>query len=131
MKFIIKSLTCFILLSPFVSAAATASDKWSGCAQKEYQIQKQLEYAKAYGNIHRIRGLESALTKYNATAQTVNLLLSGKRRLQTRRVRSASAWKNYATPRLQAIQKKSEKKRRSYKKPKMSLWKYNLASISH
>ena len=62
MNFIIKSLTCFILLSPFVSAAATASDKWSGCAQKEYQIQKQLEYAKAYGNIHRIRELDKSTT---------------------------------------------------------------------
>lgn len=63
MKYIVTSLTCLILLSPFVTGVATASSKWSGCAEKEYQIQKQLEYAKAYGNIHRVRGLERALTK--------------------------------------------------------------------
>ncbi|EML2681547.1 MULTISPECIES: DUF1090 domain-containing protein [Klebsiella] len=62
MKYIIKALTCLILVSPFVAGVATASSKWSGCAEKEYQIQKQLEYAKAYGNIHRVRGLERALT---------------------------------------------------------------------
>lgn len=63
MKYIIKPLACLIFLSPLFSGIATASNKWSGCAEKEYHIQKQLEYAKAYGNMHRVRGLERALTK--------------------------------------------------------------------
>lgn len=128
MKFIIKSLTCFILLSPFVSAAATASDKWSGCAQKEYQIQKQLEYAKAYGNIHRIRGLESALTKVQRYCTDGKLTSEWQEKVADKESKVRERMEELRHAQASGD---PEKKRRSYKKPKMSLWKYNLASISH
>ena len=50
MKFIIKSLTCFILLSSFCSLPQPLHPiNGLVVRKKEYQIQKQLEYAKAYG----------------------------------------------------------------------------------
>lgn len=131
MKFIIKSLTCFILLSPFVSAAATASDKWSGCAQKEYQIQKQLEYAKAYGNIHRIRGLESALTKVQRYCTDGKLTSEWQEKVADKESKVRERMEELRRAQASGDPEKIRKKRRSYKKPKMSLWKYNLASISH
>ena len=63
MKYIIKPLACFFLLNAMFSGIATASNTLHGCAEKEYRIQKQLEYARTYGNIHRVEGLERALKK--------------------------------------------------------------------
>lgn len=55
----------FIALS-CISTAVIAGDLKGGCTIKAENIQRQIEYAKAHGNTHRVAGLEKALAEVNA-----------------------------------------------------------------
>ncbi len=59
-----KSKLIVIIISFVTSVGAEASylsDR--GCAKKKSNLERELEYAHVYGNIHRIRGIERALSK--------------------------------------------------------------------
>lgn len=51
---------CFL-----VGSSAMAASTQNGCDIKKQNIEKQIEYAKAHGNTHQIRGLERALDNVN------------------------------------------------------------------
>lgn len=59
---IVGSVFCFSALT-YAETAAT------GCALKAQNIQKEIDYAKSYGNSHKLAGLETALanTKQHCT----------------------------------------------------------------
>lgn len=53
------TITMFVFIS--ASSAAASTD----CAVKKQRLQRQIEYAKTYGNHYRVEGLERALMKVN------------------------------------------------------------------
>lgn len=60
----IRSLCKILVLSSsvmLVTNAVQAAGAERGCALKEQQIQKEIEYAKQYGNSYKQKGLETAL----------------------------------------------------------------------
>ena len=57
-----KAVMCSAALTIGFSLSVFAQDEVKGCDAKELAVEQQLEYAKAQGNEHRIKGLEQALT---------------------------------------------------------------------
>ena len=56
-----KSIFLTILSIIIFPLAAQAGSKYYGCDKKIIQLEKQLSYAKMYGNKYRIAGLEKAI----------------------------------------------------------------------
>lgn len=61
---IIKILPLLALVALPVAAEAGSRDR--GCAIKEQKLERELEYARAYHNRHRVAGLERALADVRA-----------------------------------------------------------------
>lgn len=61
-KTLIMTAVSFCFL---VGTSAMAAGTQNGCDIKKQNIEKQIEYAKAHGNTHQIRGLERALDSVN------------------------------------------------------------------
>ncbi len=57
-----KAVMCSAALTIGFSLSVFSQDEVKGCDAKELAVEQQLEYAKAQGNEHRIKGLEQALT---------------------------------------------------------------------
>jgi len=57
-----KAVMCSAALTIGFSLSVFDQDEVKGCDAKELAVEQQLEYAKAQGNEHRIKGLEQALT---------------------------------------------------------------------
>ncbi|MDF5507085.1 DUF1090 family protein, partial [Vibrio parahaemolyticus] len=57
-----KAVMCSAALTIGFSLSVFAQDEVKGCDAKELAVEQQLEYAKAQGNEHRIKGLEQALS---------------------------------------------------------------------
>ncbi|KLN46381.1 hypothetical protein AAY77_08860 [Providencia rettgeri] len=52
-----------IMLSTlFIPLSSQAGSNYYGCDNKIYQLEKQLKYAKAHGNRHRVAGLQRAIS---------------------------------------------------------------------
>lgn len=62
MKYITPLLTSLLVVSSAFSAQAS-SNTTIGCAAKRQNIERQMEYARAHGNAHRVEGLGIALSK--------------------------------------------------------------------
>lgn len=58
-KWIFPLLSIFALLP----AGASAGSSYYGCQKKLFNLEKQLEYARHYNNINRVRGLERAISR--------------------------------------------------------------------
>lgn len=54
-----------LVIAPTCSALA-ASQAATGCEAKRLNIEQQIDYARTYGNSHRVSGLEKALSELNA-----------------------------------------------------------------
>ncbi|HGN1707606.1 TPA: DUF1090 family protein [Providencia rettgeri] len=57
-----KKVLLITLSILFIPLSSQAGYKYYGCDKKLYQLEKQLKYAKAYGNRHRVAGLERAIS---------------------------------------------------------------------
>lgn len=53
-----RTLSILFLTTLVVSGVSHAS---YNCQEKQYHIQRQIEYARQHGNIHRVAGLQQAL----------------------------------------------------------------------
>ena len=58
-----KNLSVVILLLTLLPTPSLAKATYYGCEKKLYQLEKQLSYAKYYGNQYRIRGVERAIER--------------------------------------------------------------------
>ncbi|MGG4609723.1 DUF1090 family protein [Providencia sp. Me31A] len=57
-----KKVLLITLSILFIPLSSQAGYKYYGCDNKLYQLEKQLKYAKAYGNRYRVAGLERAIS---------------------------------------------------------------------
>lgn len=69
-----KSAACLLIMVPAFAASAAAQSELTGCAAKQYDIEKQIDYARTHGNQHRIAGLETALAEVKASCTESGLL---------------------------------------------------------
>lgn len=58
-----KNLSVIILLLALLPVSSLAGTSYYGCEKKLSQLEKQLGYAKYYGNQHRIKGLDRAIER--------------------------------------------------------------------
>lgn len=65
-------LAGFLALLPAYSTLA-ATQAATGCEAKRQNIEQQIEYARTYGNNHRVAGLEKALSELNANCTNEGL----------------------------------------------------------
>ncbi|MBP6122827.1 MULTISPECIES: DUF1090 family protein [Providencia] len=56
-----KSIFFMVLAIIIFPLSSQAGSKYQGCDNKIYQLEKQLSYAKRYGNKYRVAGLERAI----------------------------------------------------------------------
>jgi len=57
-----KAVMCGTALTIGFSLSVFSQDEVKGCNAKKLAVEQQLEYAKAQGNEHRIKGLKQALS---------------------------------------------------------------------
>ncbi len=55
-----------------ISGGANAGNAYYGCQKKLFNLEKQLDYAYAYHNVYRARGLERAIARVKAYCHTGN-----------------------------------------------------------
>lgn len=59
-----KFIPALLLIAPLFATASHAAAQ-TGCAAKKQEIERQISYAKAHNNQHRVNGLETALSEVN------------------------------------------------------------------
>lgn len=69
-----KVAACLCVAIPAFAASAAEQSELTGCAAKQYDIEKQIDYARTHGNQHRIAGLETALAEVKASCTESGLL---------------------------------------------------------
>ncbi len=69
-----KVAACLFVVIPAFAASAAQQSELTGCAAKQYDIEKQIDYARTHGNQHRIAGLETALAEVKASCTESGLL---------------------------------------------------------
>lgn len=57
----------------FISSHSVAAAELTGCAAKKQEITRQLEYARAHNNQHRVNGLTTALEEVEAHCTDASL----------------------------------------------------------
>lgn len=77
--------SAIVIINIFICAGSEASYlSERGCAKKKANLARELEYAHVYGNSHRIRGIERALSKIDeyctpaAMRERYNILIKEK-----------------------------------------------------
>lgn len=71
-----------LFLPVLLSEPAAAANSLTGCAAKKSNLERQLSYAREYGNPYRIAGLERALLKNQHFCRDDLLLAERQRRVQ-------------------------------------------------
>lgn len=101
-----------------LSTTAMAEKIQGGCAIKAERIQKEIDYAKKYGNKHRIAGLEKALSevKDNCTeasmqAEHAEKVLDKEKKVNEKQQKVAERERELAEATAKADLKKAAKKK--------------------
>lgn len=75
-------IASLFIIAPVALANAVDQPKLTGCAAKEHDIQKQIDYANSYGNKYRVAGLENALREVRSNCSDESLLREHKNNIK-------------------------------------------------
>jgi Protein of unknown function (DUF1090). len=82
-----KFIPALLLIAPLFATATHAAAQ-TGCAAKKQEIERQIDYAKAHGNQHRVNGLETALSEVNRNCTESSLRKDREDKIQGKRAKS-------------------------------------------
>lgn len=82
MKGIKQTLFYAIMLFPFL---AQAHSNHYGCEIKKQHIYREMEFAKAYGNWHRVQGLQWALQRIERNCNNESWRSAGSKKIEEKK----------------------------------------------
>lgn len=98
-----------------VSGASAAGP--GGCEYKRQQVERQIDYARAHNNTHRVAGLQEALREINVNCTDNGLLEKKKTGSLKNSVKSQSVCRNWNRPERLVNAKKLRRNRKDWMRP--------------
>lgn len=129
MKQIKILLGSLLIIAPVFSTLAMPKTA-TGCEAKRLNIEQQIDYARTYGNTHRIKGLEKALSEVsaNCTDETLradreSTVRKKEIKVEQRRLELAEAQSDGRTDKILKKQRKLKEAQDELKKARAMLTK--------
>jgi competence protein ComGC len=115
-----KFIPALLLIAPLFATATHAAAQ-TGCAAKKQEIERQIDYAKAHGNQHRVNGLETALSEVNRNCTESSLRKDREDKIQEKERKVAERTEELKEARETGNQEKIGKKSKKLEEAKAEL----------